>query len=271
MRASGSQRLSLKRQVLEEIFNGFQRTGRAVFTNQDVKRVCQRVGFGNPFDATKVDTKDILPDIMRQHGYCIAHLGRGRHWFIQELCHWFHDFEPISKDEQIHWRYRKSLLNDIDRGEASVLSLAINQHILHDFVYEDVVASPKIYIPGRTKADLNYQVGNTYLQTQGLQMEMDLVLEYQGTVTILEAKSKRIFPSDFVVYQLFHPVKFYDMKARQMGIEIGKINACYIVKAVSGGRHPRVRLRLYLYEFTDLDRLDSIKLVRKAEYHLIPR
>jgi hypothetical protein len=101
-------------------------------------------------------------------------------------------------------------------------------------------------------------------------MEMDLVLEYQGVVTVFEAKSKQKFPSDFAVYQLFHPAKFYYEKLRQAGLS-AKVNACYILKSGGGKRSPLVLVRFYLYEFRDFDRLDSIRLVRKAEYHLQPR
>jgi hypothetical protein len=232
-----------------------------------VQPIAQRVGFANKFDVTKIDSKYILPEEMRNANYCIAHIGKVKHQFIQELQHWFHDFEPIMEGEQITWRYRKSLLNDLHRGEASVISLVLNQRILHDFVYEDVGASPKIYIPGRTRADLKYQVGQTELETQDLQMEMDLVLEYQGMVTVFEAKDKLL--KDFAVYQLFHPAKFYYEKLKQAK-RSAKVNACYILKS-GGGKRSSLRVRFYLYEFEDFDRLDSIKLVRKAEYHLQPR
>jgi hypothetical protein len=270
MPMSTHQGVSAKQEVLRRLFEEFQQRQSSVFTNGDVKRIAQQIGFANPFDVTKIDSKDILPDEMRDGHYCIAHIGRGRHPFLQELQHWFHDFEHIDENERIRWRYRKSLLNDLDRGEASVISLVINQHILYDFVYEDVVATPKIYIPGRTRANLTYWVGQTYLKTQGLQMEMDLVLEYQGVVTVFEAKSKQKFPSDFAVYQLFHPAKFYYEKLRQAGLS-AKVNACYILKSGGGKRSPLVLVRFYLYEFEDFDRLDSIRLVRKAEYHLQPR
>lgn len=154
-----------------------------------------------------------------------------------------------------------------------MLSLAFNQHILHDFLYEDIVASPKIYIPGRTKADIDYWVGQTLVQTRGLQMEMDLVLEYQGKVTIVEAKSKSRFPTNFAVYQLFHPFKYYLQKASQSGIPIQPqdIDACYILKSATGRREEPVQVRFYLYRFDDPDRLDSIRLAKKAEYRLKPR
>lgn len=261
--------LSRKQQVLETLFQECQQRGNMEFTNEDVRRVALRVGFGNPFDATKVDTREILPDSIRQQGYCLAHIGRGRHVFIPELPHWYHDFETIDTDEVIRWRYRKSLLNNLDRGEASTLSLALNQRILYDFIYEDVVASPKVYIPGRTRVDLEYFVGTTRLVAQDQQLEMDLTLEYQGTVTVLEAKSK--FLSNFAVYQVFHPIKYYLQRAREVGIEIPHINACYVLKHTPRGLSPLTQVRMYLYEFDDPDRLNSIRLVRKAEYHLQQR
>jgi len=270
MPASRNRGTSAKQEVLRRLFEAFQPRQPPAFTNDDVKRIAQQIGFANPFDVTKIDSKEILPEIMHNQGYCIAHLGKGQHQFLQELQHWFHDFEPIKENERIEWRYRKSLLNDLDRGEASVISLVLNQHILHDFVYEDVVATPKIYIPGRTRADLTYWVGQTFLKTQGLQMEMDLVLEYQGVVTVFEAKSKQKFPRDFAVYQLFHPAKYYHDRLREARLS-AKVNACYILKSGTGKRSPRVRVRFYLYEFEDFDRLDSIRLVRKAEYQLQPR
>ena len=265
MPASRKRETSAKKEVLKRLFEEFRQKG--VFTNDDVKRVAQKAGFKNPFDVTKIDSKYILPEEMRNAHYCIAHIGKGKHQFIQELQHWFHDFEPIKKGEQITWRYRKSLLNDLHRGEASVISLVLNQRILHDFVYEDVAASPKIYIPGRTRAKLRYKVGKTSLETQDLQMEMDLVLEYQGMVTVFEAKDKLL--KDFAVYQLFHPAKFYYEKLKQAK-RSAKVNACYILKSGGGKRSP-LRVRFYLYEFKKFDRLDSIRLVRKAEYHLQPR
>ncbi|OYT72443.1 MAG: hypothetical protein CFK49_10890 [Armatimonadetes bacterium JP3_11] len=259
--------LSKKQQVLDELFKQCQQTGNMIFDNNLVKQIAQISGFGNPFDVTKVDTRETLPPSVTNAGYCVAHLGAGKHRFIPELQHWFHDFESILDNEQVEWRYRKSLLNDLDRGEASTLSLALNQHVLHDFIYEDVVASPKIYIPGRTRTDLSYWVGGTWLQAKDQQLEMDLVLEYQGTVTVLEAKNR--FVSNFAVYQIFHPVKYYFDKTKKANINIAHINACYVLKQTS--RKQATRIRLYLYEFTDHDRLDSIRLVRKAEYILRQR
>jgi hypothetical protein len=266
---SRSDKVSRKKQVLQALFEICQQRNDWYFDNDEVKRVCAKYRFGNPFDVTKVDTASDLPDSIREQGFCVVHLGQGRHAFIKELQKWYHVFEDIEEHEVIQWRYRKSLLNDLDTGEAAVLSFVYNQHILHDFLYEDVVASPKIYVPGRTRVDLEYKVGNTLIQAHKQQMETDLTLEYQGTVTVLEAKSS--FMKDFVVYQLFHPVKFYLQQASKNNIPMTSINACYVLKQsrrARGQTYPETRVRLYLYCFDEPDSIDSLRLVRKAEYHL---
>lgn len=260
---------SKKKQVLQALFEECQRRGEWQFGNELVKQVCEYLDFGNPFDVTKVDSIDELPEAVRQQGFCVVHVGRGKHAFVQELQKWYHVFEDIEEEEVVQWRYRKSLLNDLDTGEATALSFVYNQHILHDFLYEDVVASPKIYVPGRTRDDLEYTVGSTLIKAPNQQMEIDLTLEYQGTVTVLEAKSR--FLKDFAVYQLFHPVKFYLQRAKETGIPIQDINACYVLRQsrrVRGQAYPETKVRLYLYRFGDPDRIDSLQLVRKAEYHL---
>lgn len=126
------------------------------------------------------------------------------------------------------WRYRSSLLNDLEAGEASTLSLAFNQRILHDFLYEDITAAPRIYIPGRTRADLSYWVGNTQLNLTSQQMEIDLTIECNGVVTVVEAKNS--FRKDFSIYQIFHPIKYYSQKLQEVELQPQEINACYVLR-----------------------------------------
>lgn len=104
---------SKKQQVLQALFEECQRRGEWEFDNNLVRQVTSRIGFGNPFDATKVDTSDELPEAVRQQGYCVIHVGKGRHRFIPELEKWYHVFEDIEEDEIVTWRYRKSLLNGL--------------------------------------------------------------------------------------------------------------------------------------------------------------
>ncbi len=97
-------------------------------------------------------------------------------------------------------------------------------------------------------------------------MEIDLTVEYNGIITVIEAKNN--FLQDFSVYQIFHPVKYYNQKLQDASPQPRAVNACYVLREKQKGA---VLVRMYLYRFTDLDRIDSIVLERKAEYRLVRR
>jgi hypothetical protein len=133
-------------------------------------------------------------------------------------------------------------------------------------LYNDIVASPKVYNARRTKTSFEYKVGETTVKCKNLQMEIDLTLEYQGVVTVVEGKNG--FPKDFAVYQLFHPYKYYDILKREKSIAIDKITCCYILRK----RNQEASiLRLYNYTFDDINRIESIRLLKKSQYTLLKR
>jgi heme oxygenase len=46
----------------------------------------------------------------------------------------YHCFEPIGATETFDWKYRQSILNELDASESNILSVASNQRIIHDFL-----------------------------------------------------------------------------------------------------------------------------------------
>ena len=66
-----------KKQVIEELFNICQNKKDFTFHNDLVKEVSTKVGFGNPFDITKLDNKSKLPKNLIEKNYAIVHLGNG--------------------------------------------------------------------------------------------------------------------------------------------------------------------------------------------------
>ncbi|HNL07655.1 MAG TPA: hypothetical protein PKH93_08775, partial [Chitinophagales bacterium] len=135
------------------------------FHNDLVKDVCRKVGFGNPFDVTKLDNKRLLPTILINNDIAIIHLGSGEHRFIKGINKVFHEFEAIQ--ENIDWGYKKSLLNQFNSSESNILSVANNQRILHHFLFGqdrelediDITQRPKTYFPHRTKTSFKYHFG----------------------------------------------------------------------------------------------------------------
>ena len=252
-----------KQEVLEELFLICQQRNNFVFDNYLVKEVCEDFGFRNPFDATKVDRSDLYPDVMKRgRGFFVIHLGRGRHQFIPDIASGYHEFEEIEEHESKTWSYQRSLLNDFDTSESNIISVGINQRILHDFLYRDIVASPRQYMSRRTKITTEYTIDSQLISVSSLQMEIDSVMELDNVVTIIEGKNG--FPLDFATYQLFHPHLYYFNLQAAEELDIKAIQCCYLLrdKSIDGSI-----LRLYLYRFHGRE-LASIELIRKGEYVL---
>ena len=255
-----------KHKVITEIFKMCESSKDLIFDNDMVKSVCHKHKFGNPFDATKLDSSEELPPILKEKDYFIVHLGEGRHKFVKGIDIGFHTFEEIDEANIFDWKYRKSILNELDTSEANILSIANNQRIIHDFLYEDIVASPKVYHPRRTKISLTYKIGRETIEACNLQMEIDLTMELHGDVTIFEGKNG--FPRDFAVYQIFHPFKYYSILKREEKLAVNQITCCYVLRKMDGGRSI---LRLYNYTFEDEKDISMVKLLKSAQYTLIRR
>lgn len=255
-----------KHRAIAEIFKVCESRKDLIFDNNLVKSVCQKHKFGNPFDATKLDSSNKLPAILKEKDYFIVHLGKGKHKFVKGINVGFHVFEEIEEANIFDWEYRKSLLNEFDTSESNILSIASNQRIIHDFLYEDIVANSKVYHQRRTKIDLAYRIGRETIKAEGLQMEIDLTMELHGNVTIFEGKNG--FPKDFAVYQIFHPFKYYSILKKEKRLDVNLITCCYVLRKVDGGRSV---LRLYNYTFEDEEDIGSIKLLKNAQYALIRR
>jgi hypothetical protein len=206
--------MNKKQQVLTKIFSICQQRDNYIFDNHLVKDISKQVGFSNPFDATKIDDKRKLPDILLKNDYAVIHLGSGKHQFIKGIDKLYHDFEPIQN--VIRWEYQKSLLNEFNSSESNILSVANNQRILHDFLFEqdtdfqniDISLRPKTYFPHRTKTSFTYCFGEmSEISLENIQIEIDLTIEFKGNIGIFEGKNGN--PSNFSIYQLYHPFLYY--------------------------------------------------------------
>lgn len=162
--------MSKKSKVLETLYKDCVARGNMKFHNNEVKDVCKKIGFGNPFDVTKLDNKGKLPALLQKQDIAVLHLGSGNHCFVKGIDNVYHTFEEIT--EIVKWEYKKSLLNQINSSESNLLSVANNQRILHHFLFEQdgefedlaIEQRPKTYFPHRTKTSFNYEVNGTPLE-----------------------------------------------------------------------------------------------------------
>ncbi len=256
--------MSKKAQVLEAIYKYCLRNNSFEFDNNLVKQFCHEYDFGNPYDATKLDSVDKIPKLIRDDDYCILHLGEGRHKFIKGVSNAYHSFESINDDEIKDFTYKSSILNEFDTSESNILSVGFNQKVVHEFLYNDITASPKMYGARRTKTSISYQIGNETISINNLQMEIDLTAEYSGDVTVFEGKNN--FPKTFATYQIYLPFLYYHNLKESNELEINNIDSCYLLRKKVNDMSI---LRLYRYTFTNPFDMTSLKLLQKKQYNLI--
>ena len=268
-----NKKLRKKDKVLNELFRYCQKKNNPVFDNRLVKTVSKKFGFVNPFDATKLDNKNKLSILLLHNNVAIIHLGKGRHRFIKGIDKVFHDFEPIQTI--IDWPYKKSVLNQFNSSESNILSVTNNQRILHHFVFEtdrefedtDISKRPKTYFPHRTKTSFKYNFGQAIEQQfDGIQIEIDLTIEFKGIIGLFEAKNG--IPGNFSVYQIYHPFLYYH-NARQrpeIADKIRKIICTYVVRNSTKGIDT---ISLWAYTFKNPLDITSIDFIKSSAYRLI--
>ncbi len=254
--------MSKKKQVLLKLFEECVNKSDFRFHNKHVKQISEEIGFGNPFDATKIDHLSVLPEELIAQDYFVTHLGKGWHEFVRGINTGYHLFEPITADEHIEKPYSPSLLNHVDTSESTVLSFINNQKILQDFLYDNPQAVFNRYGARRTKLSGDYWIDQTLVSLKNQQIEIDLTVERNGIVTIFEAKNG--FSSNFAVYQLYLPFRYYLNLRDLYNIPIQQVNCCYVLRDISANR-----LRLYQYTFTEPTQLASIYLQKKRTYQLV--
>jgi len=261
-----------KHQVIEKLFKICRQQNDFTFHNNLVKDVCKEVGFGNPFDVTKLDNKAKLPDILINSDYAIIHIGSGKHKFIKGINKVFHNFEPIQ--QKIDWEYRKSLLNQYNTSESNILSVANNQRILHHFLFRedteldnvDILKRPKTYFPHRTKTSFEYSFGDIKMELKNIQIELDLTIEYQGVIGVFEGKNGT--PDSFSIYQIYHPFLYYFNASKQTELK-GKIKDIFSVYVVREKGKDNDTLKLWAYTFENPLDITSIKFIKSAAYKLL--
>lgn len=256
--------MSKKKLVIIDLFEHCREQNNFIFDNDIVKNYCRKRGFGNPFDVTKLDNTAKFPPILLENDYFLLHLGGGKHQFVKGIKNGFHHFETITNI--VDWPYKSSILNEFDTSESNILSVGFNQRIIHDFLYEDIVANPKIYNARRTKSTFDYYVKDEFFQTKDLQMEIDLTMELNGKVTLFEGKND--FSKDFAVYQLFHPFLYYQKLKRENQLDIAEITCCYLLRKKENNDS---LIRVYDYTFENIKDMASIKLLKAKQYNLIQR
>ena len=244
-----------------------------IFNNLEVKEIARDVGFGNPFDATHIDTSSKLSPRMIKENFAILHLGTpvgeksANHMFFRGIQNIYQPLPDI--EDKVEFMYQPSPLDQLNTSESNILSMLHNHNVLLDFLYpNDVNAKPHMYMSHRTKYSPKFKIGDIPIDCNKLQIEIDMTFENNGTITVFEAKNWVRNRNDFAVYQLYHPFLHYYMLMNNGDIDVESVNCCYAVRQVS---KEAVRIMIYLYTFDDPYDMTSIRLIRSKSYSLIKK
>jgi len=253
-----------KQDVITELYKICEKRKDFVFGNELVKTVCKKYKFGNPFDVTALSHTSKLPDILKSNDCFISHKGKGNHAFIKGISIAYHKFEtiPISRT----WQYRKSLLEEFDTSESNVISYAINQGILFDFLYDDVNRKPFVYYSQRFKSDLDFRIGRAKITANQVRFKSALILEDNGVVTIIGGKKG--LPQDFAVNQFYYPFSYFCKLKNESNLDVKQINCCYVLR---GQKEGNSTITVFLYTFENEDNMASIQLLKSTQYHISKR
>jgi len=244
------------RLIFEDLRNKNPHSNKLVFSNEIVKKVTGDIKFSNQFDATKFESHDKLPECLIENGFFIMHLGKGRHVFVKG--NGYHNFEPIREVKK--WETRKSLIGELGKSEASTMSELYNSKIIHDFLYGRKDVDIQVHTARRTRTSYDVIVENEKLHADKQQIEIDGIFETEYVIAAVEVKN--VDHHDFEIRQLFNIMKYFEEKKLPPKY---KLRIIFVVRVKEKGKN---FFRLYEYEFTDKERLDSIKLVRSAQYNI---
>jgi hypothetical protein len=253
---------SKKRLMIDEIFTKYReldpRSNVLTVNNDTMKELSTKHAFRNLFDATKFNTYESMPESLRRDGSFIVHLGRGNHAFVRGIG--YHYFEPIQQTK--NWVVSPSIVSNLGNSEAGTASTLYNDKIIHDFLFGNTAADLLIHSSRRSVTSHDFWIGINQLHADRLQIEMDALFESKDTIATIEVKN--IKHTNFEIRQLYSTFRYLDRFKRD-----GAIPDNYSIRnlfaVVNKGRNEFYRL--FEYTFTDWRRMDSIQLVKNAQYN----
>ena len=253
---------SVKRNVISSAFEEVKKNSKYLntyyFNNQLIKQLSGSK-FSNQFDATKFDSKKLLPDKVKNEGFFIVHLGKGKHAFVKG--EGYHKFESIPTKRD--WKPSYNVISKLGESEASTSSELFNYKIIHDFLGLSDKSDLFVHTARRTRVTYDFIVDpDIHLKAISLQIEIDAFFETLNEIITVEVKNGD--REDFEIRQLFSAMKYMESKIKSGGIpEKYVIRHLFVVRQkVNDG----YIFRIYEYVFTDKDRLNSIKLIKSVEY-----
>lgn len=200
----------------------------------------------------KMDTRESVPEIMRENGLIL--LPVKNKFYVIVKGEGYLDIPDIEGEAEL---YNTKLDFDLDttkigNSEMQHLDFAYASSLIRTFMEDPSLV---LTIRGRKYTpEFNYKVGDTLLETKGVQTEVDAGYEGKDKVVLIEAKNSTT--KNTIIRQLYYPYRQWSEHTSK------KVYLLFFEKRVD-------EYLIWQYEFTDKENYDSIKLVKSKKYKII--
>ncbi len=206
---------------------------------------------------TKFDNASQLPDIFTENDLSILPISRGS--YIISPMEIFSKFPKIEHNQEICYvkfpEHIQSLSSKNITSEALALNCAYISGIFNDFIEDDDLVPT---INGRMSSSFfDFNVKNSKssqlipISVKNAQIEIDAGYEGIETLSIIEAKSH--FADDFVIRQLYYPMRLWQSNVSK------SIKTIFMV-------YTNDIFYLYEYKFNDIYNYNSLELNKFKRY-----
>lgn len=231
-----------------DVIDKVEQKGNCIITADEIKKVYE------PRLMTKFDYRDSLPNIFVENSLTILPVTRGS--YIIGKYKAYENFKEITtsikKIEFPQW------IEGIDYrnlySEASVINCAYASKIINDILCDEEIYPT---LSGRMgSGDFSFYINdvnnkNCKIDVSKAQCEIDGAFESRDNILLLEAKNN-IF-EDFIVRQLYYPYRLIQNRVSK------KVIPTFLT-------YSNNIFSFYLYEFTDLNHYNSLKLNQIKKY-----
>ena len=226
-----------------------------VITAGQIKKACQdfkNTGEKEPRILCKQDSRESRPKVFIENKLFILPIKNGEYAIIKG--EGYVDIPEITKQENI---YNSKLDFKL---ETSVIGNSEMQHV--DFAYASSLIrtfmedeSLILTIRGRKYTPrLSFYVGKHKIEIKSVQTEVDAGYEGKNQIVLIEAKNSNV--SNTIIRQLFYPFIQWQSRTNKS------------VKTVFFEKNSSF-YSLWLFEFTDKNNYNSIKLVKSERYKIV--
>ncbi len=233
--------------------------GPFVLTAQNIKISCQDFKKTSEKEVRllcKQDSREDRPQIFVDNNLFILPKRNGEYYIVKG--EGYLDIPEITTPIQ---NYQKKLPFELESSaigdsEMQFVYFAYANSLIRTFMNDDTLV---LTIRGRKYTpSFRFNVGNQILDTVSVQTEVDAGYEGMRNIVLVEAKNSNTHNT--IIRQLYYPFRQWSICTTK------SVHTLFFEKRLIGGENI---FHLWLYEFSDSNDYNSIRLVRSARYRII--